>query len=81
MNDLEKMIMEEISTLDELRLIDILGFIRYLKAEKPIKQDWIVGWFDNAIQSNSCFTVHNPTFFSNDTIGYVLAGNTGANAR
>ncbi|HMZ07984.1 MAG TPA: hypothetical protein PK078_10225 [Anaerolineales bacterium] len=51
MNDLEKMIMEEISTLDELRLIDILGFIRYLKAEKPIKQDWIVGWFDNAIQS------------------------------
>lgn len=51
MNDLEKMIMEEISTLDELRLIDILGFIRYIKAEKPIKQDWITGWFDNAVQS------------------------------
>lgn len=51
MNDLEKMIMEEISTLDELRLIDILGFIRYIKAEKPIKQDWITGWFDHAVQS------------------------------
>lgn len=51
MNDLEKMIMEEISTLDELRLIDILGFIRYIKAEKPLKQDWITGWFDHAVQS------------------------------
>lgn len=36
--------------------------------------------FDNALNSNTCFTMHNPAFFSNDTIGYVLAGNTGANA-
>lgn len=37
--------------------------------------------FDEALLSNTCFTVHNPAFFSNDTIGYVLAGNTGANAQ
>ncbi|MBL8061720.1 MAG: hypothetical protein JNK32_01785 [Anaerolineales bacterium] len=51
MNDLEQMIMDEISTLDEMRLIDILGFIRYLKAEKPLKQDWITDWFDHAAKS------------------------------
>jgi hypothetical protein len=37
--------------------------------------------FDKALQSNTCFTMHNPYFFSNDSIGYVLAGNTGANAK
>ena len=37
--------------------------------------------FDNALNSNTCFTMHNPAFFSNDTIGYVLAGNLGANAQ
>ena len=35
---------------------------------------------DNALISNTCFTMHNPAFFSNDTIGYVLSGNLGANA-
>lgn len=37
--------------------------------------------FGNALVSNTCFTVHHPSFFSNDTIGYVLAGNTGGNAQ
>jgi hypothetical protein len=37
--------------------------------------------FDNALQSNTCFTMHNPDFFTNDSSGYVLAGNTGANAQ
>lgn len=37
--------------------------------------------FDNALQSNTCFTIHNPDFFTNDSIGYVLAGNTGMNAK
>ncbi len=31
-----------------MRLIDVIGFIRYLKAEKPIKQTQIAGWFENA---------------------------------
>ena len=51
MKDLEKMIMEEISTLDEMRLIDILGFIRYLKMEKPPKQEWIVQWLEGALKT------------------------------
>ncbi|MFN8322633.1 MAG: CHRD domain-containing protein [Chitinophagales bacterium] len=45
-----------------------------------IEEAWALT-FDEALQSNTCFTVHNPAFFSNDTIGYVLAGNTGANAQ
>ncbi len=37
--------------------------------------------YDNALQSNTCVTMHNPFVpFSNDTTGYALAGNTGANA-
>lgn len=51
MRDLEKIIMEEVSSLEEMRLIDVIGFIRYLKAEKPIKQQWISGWFESALQS------------------------------
>lgn len=51
MNDLEQMIMEEISTLDEMRLVDILGFIRFLKSEKPEKQTWIEEWFEQALKS------------------------------
>jgi hypothetical protein len=51
MNDLEKIIMEEISSFEEMRLIDVIGFIRYLKAEKPIRQEWIAGWYENALQS------------------------------
>lgn len=51
MSDLEQIIMEEISSLEELRLIDVIGFIRYLKAEKPIRQEQIAGWYENALQS------------------------------
>lgn len=60
----------------------ILYFNHVISSNNQVTCDekWNIS-FDNAIQSNSCFTVHNPTFFSNDTIGYVLAGNTGANAR
>lgn len=54
MNDLENIIMEEISTLEEMRLIDVIGFIRYLKAEKPIRQDWIANWYESALES-----IHN----------------------
>ncbi|MFN8277820.1 MAG: hypothetical protein U0T84_10065 [Chitinophagales bacterium] len=43
-------------------------------------QTWNKG-YDDALKSNTCVTVHNPTFFSNDTIGYVLGANTGANAQ
>lgn len=51
MNDLEKMIMDEISTMDDMRLIDVLGFIRFLKAEKPVKSKWIDEWFKQALKS------------------------------
>ncbi|MCQ3937147.1 MAG: hypothetical protein DPW18_08885 [Chloroflexi bacterium] len=51
MNDLEKMIMQEISTLNEMRLIDVLGFIRYLKEQKPVKQEWVEKWFEQALKS------------------------------
>ncbi len=44
------------------------------------EQKWASG-YNNALASNTCFTMHNPAFFSNDTIGYVLAGGTGANAQ
>ena len=51
MNDLEKIIMDEIASLDEMRLIDVIGFIRYLKAEQPIKQEWIASWLESARES------------------------------
>lgn len=51
MNDLERMIMEEIASLEDMRLIDVLGFIRYLKAETPIKQEWITSWYESALKS------------------------------
>lgn len=37
--------------------------------------------YNDALVSNTCFTMHNPAFFSNDTVGYVLAGGLGANAQ
>lgn len=49
MNSLEKIIMEEISTLDEIRLIDVIGFIRYMKGEKPFKKSQITDWYDTAL--------------------------------
>lgn len=51
MNDLEQIIMEEIASLEDMRLVDVIGFIRYLKGEKPARQDWITGWFDSALES------------------------------
>lgn len=51
MNDLEKIILEEISTLEDMRLIDVIGFIRYLKAETPMRQEWITGWYESALES------------------------------
>ena len=51
MNDLETIIMEEISSLDDMRLIDVIGFIRYLKAEKPVRQEWITSWYESALES------------------------------
>ncbi len=51
MNDLEQMITEEISTLDEMKLIYVLGFIRYLRAEQSSTGQWIEKWFENALQS------------------------------
>ena len=51
MNSLEEMIMEEISTLPDMRLIDVLGFIRFLKSEKTEKPQWIEEWFESALKS------------------------------
>lgn len=51
MNDLEKMIMEEISTLDELRLIDVLGFIRFLKEGKSKNPKQIEEWFEETAKT------------------------------
>ncbi len=53
MNDLEKMIMKEISSLDEMRLIDVLGFIRFMKMEKRSSKrtQWIEEWFEQALKS------------------------------
>lgn len=50
MNDLEKMIVEEISTLDELRLIDVLGFIRFLKEGKSEHPKQIEEWFEETLK-------------------------------
>lgn len=51
MNSLEEMIMEEISTLPDMQLIDVLGFIRFLKSEASEKPEWIEQWFDGARNS------------------------------
>lgn len=50
MNSLEKLIMEEISSLEELRLIDVLGFIRYLKEGKSEKPKEMEIWFEERLQ-------------------------------
>ena len=51
MNSLEKMIMDEISSLPELHLIDVLGFIRYLKMERQGAPVEIEAWFESAIKT------------------------------
>ena len=44
------------------------------------EEKWVES-FDDAVNSGTCFTLHNPVSPTNDTLGYVLAGNTGANAQ
>lgn len=60
MNSLEKMILQELSSLSNSQQIDVLGFIRFLKSEKPEAPEWIREWFENALkqihQQDSGFT-------------------------
>ena len=45
------MIMQEIENLEDMRLFDVLGFIRYLKMEKSAKPKGIEKWFEEAANS------------------------------
>lgn len=51
MNTLQKIIMQEIETLEDMRLFDVLGFIRYIKMEKPAKPKGIEKWFEGVAKS------------------------------
>ncbi len=51
MNSLEEMIMEEITTLPYMQLIDVLGFIRYLKSESHGNHELIEQWFEGTQKS------------------------------
>ncbi|MCI0552122.1 MAG: hypothetical protein L0287_14320 [Anaerolineae bacterium] len=51
MTNLEQTIMQEISTLPETRLPDVLAFIRYLKLSIPGDQKEIEERFDKALKS------------------------------
>ena len=51
MTDLEQTIMTEISTLTEIRLPDVLAFIRYLKLNIPKEQKELEERFDEALKS------------------------------
>ena len=42
--------MEEISSLPDMRLIDVLGFIRYLKMERQNAPSDIQAWFEHALR-------------------------------
>lgn len=46
MDSLEEIIMEEISSLPEMQLIDVLGFIRYLKSEFHGNHELIEQWLE-----------------------------------
>lgn len=50
-NELEKMIVKEISNLDTMRLIDVIGFIRYLKRGRSNNHNhrWIEEWFGDVL--------------------------------
>lgn len=48
MNTLQKIILQEIETLEDMRLFDVLGFIRYLKMEKSAKPKRIEKWFEES---------------------------------
>jgi len=51
MTNLEQTIMQEISTLPETRLPDVLAFIRFLKISIPREQKEIEEKFDKALKS------------------------------
>ena len=51
MTNLEQTIMQEISTLPETRLPDVLAFIRFLKVSIPREQKEIEENFDKALKS------------------------------
>lgn len=51
MTNLEQTIMQEISTLPETRLPDVLAFIRYLKLSIPKDQKELEERFDKALES------------------------------
>jgi len=51
MTNLERTIMQEISTLPETRLPDVLAFIRYLKLSIPKDQKELEERFDKALNS------------------------------
>jgi len=51
MNSLEELVMEEISTLPYMQLIDVLGFIRFLKSETAEQPGQMEQWFDGALKS------------------------------
>jgi hypothetical protein len=51
MTNLEQTIMQEISTLPETRLPDVLAFIRFLKISIPREQKEIEENFDQALKS------------------------------
>ena len=50
MRELEKIILEEIESFDEMRLLDIIAFIRYLKGHRPPKQKQITDWFEQTLK-------------------------------
>jgi len=51
MNTLEQTIIQEMSTLPETRLPDVLAFIRFLKISIPREQKEIEENFDKALKS------------------------------
>jgi hypothetical protein len=51
MTNLEQTIMQEISTLPETRLPDVLAFIRFLKISIPREQKEVEENFDKALKS------------------------------
>lgn len=67
-------------TLDSL-INTLVNFKDLETATGQITRDepWNIS-FDEAIESNTCFNLHNPTYTANNYTGYFLAGNTGRNA-
>lgn len=51
MTDIEKQIMLEISTLPEMRQVDVLAFVRYLKLSIPREQYEVEERFEEAIKA------------------------------